>query len=322
MNSKNWEKKIGKDSHNIQFNIIKQIINKMGEFCWTARLETSSPFLKNKTVLIIGVDVFHDKKVFEQQKKRYRQRRSIGGFVGVLITKDGKFLSSCAINPHEARAELVGGPRKEKGETPAASLPSVIGPEEILDRPEGCEDSALSKFIQRICSENKIQPDHIIVYRDGVAGSQLDAVRDYEVQQVISAVPHPKITYLVLQKGIHTRFFIEGSQGVASPPPGTVYYGDLSLYIENYDSFFLIPTTCNLSTVKPVHYILVRNDGLPIQELQQLTYCLCHLYPNWTNSIKLPFPTQAAHKLAYLVGDLKIDKPVLHAQLNRSLFYL
>jgi len=139
--------------------------------------------------------------------------------VGLLITKDGKFLTSCAINPHEARVELVGGPRRERGETPAASLPSTLGPEEILDRPEGCEDNALSKFIQRITSEHKVEPDHIVVFRDGVAGSQLDAVRDYEVQQVLSAVPHSKITYMVIQKGIHTRFFIEGSQGVASLHP-------------------------------------------------------------------------------------------------------
>lgn len=320
--SKNWEKKIGKDSGNIQFNIVKQIINKMGEFCWTTRLESSSPWLKNKTVFIIGVDVYHDKKVFEEQKKRYRQRRSIGGFVGVVVTRNGKFVTSCTINPHEARAELVGGPRREKGVTPEASMPSELGPEEILDRPEGCENDALLKFIQRISSEHKVDPDHIIVYRDGVAGSQLDAVRDYEVKQVLSAAPKATITYLVVQKGIHTRFFIEGTQGVASPPPGTIYYGDLNLFMENYDNFFLIPTSCNLSTVKPVNYIIVRNDGLPIKELQQLTYCFCHLYPNWTNSIKLPFPTQAAHKLAYLVGDLKIDKPVLHAHLHQSLFYL
>jgi aubergine-like protein len=321
-NSKNWEKKIGKDSGNIQFNIIKQIINKMGEFCWTTRIETSAPWLKNKSVIIIGVDVYHDKKVFEEQKKRYRQRRSIGGFVGVVITKDGKFHTSCAINPHEARAEIMGEHRKPKGPSPEMDPTKEFAPEEVLDRPEGCEDNALSKFILRIVSEHKVTPDHIIIYRDGVGGSQFDAVRDYEVQQVTSALPRVSMTYLVIQKGIHTRFFIEGPQGVASPPPGTIYYGDLSLYIENYENFFLIPTTCNLSTVKPVHYILIRNDGLPVRELQQLTYCFCHLYPNWTNSIKLPFPTQAAHKLSYLVGDLKIDKPVLHAHLHRSLFYL
>jgi len=74
--------------------------------------------------------------------------------------------------------------------------------------------------------------------------------------------------------------------------------------------------------VKPVHYIILLNDGVPIPQLQQLTYTFCHLYPNWTNSIKLPFTTQAAHKMAYLLGELKIDNPKIHAHLQRSYFYL
>jgi len=261
------------------------------------------------------------KKSLKKKKQRYRQRRSIGAFVGVFITKDGKFRTSCGINPHEARAELVGGPRKVRGPVPEGNLPTELGPDEVLDRPDGCEDNALSKFIQRIIQEHKAEPDHVIIYRDGVAGSQMDAVRDFEVSQVTSSCK-AAVTYLVLQKRIHTRFFIESSRGVASPPPGTLYYSDLKLMIENYDNFFLIPTSCNLSTVKPVHYAIIKNDGIPIRELQQLTYCFCHLYPNWTNSIKLPFPTQAAHKLAYLLGDLKIDKPVLNSNLFRTLFYL
>jgi len=266
--------------------------------------------------------VYHDKKTLEVEKQRFRQRRSIGAFVALVITKDGKFKTSCAINPHEARAELVGGPRRVRGPTPQANLPTELGAEEVLDRPEGCESDAIAKFLKRIVSEHQIEPDHVIVYRDGVAGSQLDAVRDFEVSQVTSTIPKATVTYMVVQKRIHTRFFIEGPHMVASPPPGTLYYTDLKLYIENYDNFFLIPTSCNLSTVKPVHYAIIKNDGLPVRELQQLTFCLCHLYPNWTNSIKLPFPTQAAHKLAYLLGDLKIDKPVLHNNLFRSLFYL
>jgi len=258
----------------------------------------------------------------KKKKQRFRQRRSIGALVGILITKDGKWRSTCAINPHQARAELIGAPPKERGPTPVANQPEEQAPEEQLDMPDGCEDNALGKFIERVRDELKVDPDHIIVYRDGVGSSQLDAARDYEVRQISAAAPQATLSFLVVQKGIHTRFFIEGRNGVASPPPGTIFSGDLKLLIENYENFYLIPTSCNLSTVKPVHYVIIKNDGVPIKELQQLTYCFCHLYPNWTNSIKLPFPTQAAHKLAYLLGDLKLDKPVLHQNLFKSLFYL
>jgi hypothetical protein len=36
--------------------------------------------------------------------------------------------------------------------------------------------------------------------------------------------------------------------------------------------------------------------------MSELTWALCHDYPNWTGPIKLPGPTQCAHKLAELAG--------------------
>jgi len=193
-----------------------------------------------------------------------------------------------------------------------------------LEKPTGTEENALQKFVERLCEEHKIKPDHVIVFRDGVAQSQLDAVMKYEVPQIKKALPKVSLTYCIVQKRIHTRFFVQTAQTFGNPPPGTLITSDLKLTDDlfMYDNFHLIPTTCTLSTVKPVHYIVLVNDGLPLRELQQLTYTFCHLYPNWTNSIKLPFPTQAAHKMAYLVGDLKIDKPHLNPNLYTSYFYL
>jgi hypothetical protein len=41
-------------------------------------------------------------------------------------------------------------------------------------------------------------------------------------------------------------------------------------------------------------------DGLvPLDQLQQLTYVLSHMYPNWVSPIKVPFVIQCAHKVSF-----------------------
>jgi len=293
----------------------------LGELCWWTRIEKAAPCLAGKCVIVVGIDVYHDKKTFDRGKERYRQRRSIGAFVATVIDQKGDFRTSCGINVHDAREELIGAPRKERGPMQEGQKPSQPAPEEELEGPNGTEENALEKFIVRTCEEHKVTPEYIVIYRDGVAQSQLKAVKDYEVRQVKSASPKSTVVFCVVQKRIHSRFFVQTNQTNGNPPPGTLFV-DLKISADCVDNFHLIPTTCTLSTVKPVHYIVVQNDGIPIRELQQFTYTFCHLYPNWTNSIKLPFPTQAAHKMAYLLGDLKIEKPELHKNLFKSYFYL
>uniref|UniRef100_A0A6B2KY93 Piwi domain-containing protein n=1 Tax=Arcella intermedia TaxID=1963864 RepID=A0A6B2KY93_9EUKA len=325
--SKSFEKKTGKDAKNIQFNISRQLINKTGELCWWSVISNAAPYVKGKTVLVIGIDVYHGKKIFDKGAERYRQKRSIGAFVAALIqpSNQGKFKTSCGINLHEARAELIGGPQKERHGMQEAQMPQNLAPDEELEKPHATENDALAKFIARINSEHKLPkgPDVIIVFRDGVAHSQLAAAKQWEVSQVKKAAPNAKVIYSIIQKRIHTRFIIKKDDGTSgSPPPGTVISKDLQLSGEPYSNFYLIPTSCTLSTVKPVHYIVIHNDDMPLNEFQQLTYNFCHLYPNWTNSIKLPFVTQAAHKMAYLLGDLKLENPSLHQNLYTSYFYL
>jgi hypothetical protein len=75
---------------------------------WAPRINTFSQTfsLSEKTMIfyyyffiffsLLFVDVYHDKKTLEVEKQRFRQRRSIGAFVALVITKDGKFKTSCA----------------------------------------------------------------------------------------------------------------------------------------------------------------------------------------------------------------------------------
>jgi len=305
-------------------NLMKQILNKNGILCWWAEISTPAPALKGRTLMLIGIDVYHAKKRFLDKQNVYVQRRSIGAFISVIVGDGGIYKTSCHVVEVEARQELLCKADSDSDNTSQKSQESGKdrAPSTILDGPEITQKNSLNDFIVRSCTEHNVRPDQIIVYRDGVGDSQLEGVRVSEVEQAKKAVRDAKLIFTVVQKRIHTRFLVQKPSGeVGNPGPGTVVDRDLGS--EDYPDFYLIPTKCSLSTVKPVHYIIMHNDNtLPLDQLQALTYTMCHVYPNWTDSIKLPFPTQLAHKLAFLMGESQITKPEIHRDLFKTYFYL
>jgi len=197
----------------------------------------------------------------------------------------------------------------------------------------------IGKFLKdALNSFNNKKPDIIIIYRDGVAESQLDDVSDKEIEQVIEALYELNIKkeeidliYSVIQKRIHVRFLAKGSDNkFYNPPPGLVtedgsikYEGDNA----SSKSFYLIPTLCDLSTVKPVNFIMIQKEGvrntISDRDFQNYTYFMCFLYPNWTDSIKTPFVTMMAHKSSYTLGEsLPPQQSIIHDFLKRKLFFL
>lgn len=74
-------------------------------------------------------------------------------------------------------------------------------------------------------------------------------------------------------------------------------------------------------TVAPTSYNVIYDTmGLPPDRMQMLTYKLCHMYYNWSGTVRVPAPCQYAHKLAFLTAQN------LHRTANRALenilFYL
>jgi aubergine-like protein len=56
--------------------------------------------------------------------------------------------------------------------------------------------------------------------------------------------------------------------------------------------------------VKPTRYVVTHDSlGAPKEQLELLTYKLCHSYFNVAGGINVPAPLQYARKLATLVGD-------------------
>ena len=97
--------------------------------------------------------------------------------------------------------------------------------------------------------------------------------------------------------------FVEGRNGqVENPPPGSIIDSHL---VENQSEnkcfdFFLVPQQTTQGCVTPTHFFVSLNESLDIskQDVENLTYCLCYMYSNWSGSIKVPAPCQYAHKIA------------------------
>ena len=57
-----------------------------------------------------------------------------------------------------------------------------------------------------------------------------------------------------------------------------------------------------LVAVKEHYNVLHFSTTLKPDHLQKIAYKLCHIYYNWTGTIRVPAVCQYAHKLAFLVG--------------------
>lgn len=126
---------------------------------------------------------------------------------------------------------------------------------------------------------------------------------------------------------------VEATGEVGNPPQGTLVDKDIGIH--GYNDFYLVSSKSIYTTVKPVHYIIIHDDQkIPIPQLQSLTFAMCHCYPNWpgpfpylvidlyVDAIRVPFPTQLAHKLAHQLGESNVDEPEINPELQSTYFYL
>ena len=124
---------------------------------------------------------------------------------------------------------------------------------------------------------------------------------------------------IIVKKRIHQRFFIRNGHTYNNPKPGTIV--DTGVTKNEWFDFFLVSQSVRQGTVSPTHYNVIYDTiGVGADQLQKLTYKLCHLYYNWAGTIRVPAPCQYAHKLAYLVGqNIKKDP---NPSLTNRLFFL
>ncbi|XP_053679147.1 protein argonaute-2 [Anopheles nili] len=155
---------------------------------------------------------------------------------------------------------------------------------------------------------NKVLPERVMYYRDGVSDGQFAEILTIELQALRAAIARvkpnykPAVTFIVVQKRHHTRFFptqscpTEGRNN--NVPPGTIV--DREITTPDRYEFYLVSHAAVQGVAKPTKYVVLFDDSnCNPDQLQALTYNLCHMFARCNRSVSYPAPTYYAHLAAY-----------------------
>ncbi|KAI6190975.1 Protein argonaute-2 [Aphelenchoides bicaudatus] len=163
----------------------------------------------------------------------------------------------------------------------------------------------------------RFKPTRIILYRDGVSEGQFLNVLQHELRAMREACMtlergyQPGITFIAVQKRHHTRLFaVDKKDQVGKAfniPPGTTV--DTGITHPTEFDFYLCSHAGIQGTSRPSHYSVLWDDnGLSADELQQLTYQMCHTYVRCTRSVSIPAPAYYAHLVAFRARYHLVDR--------------
>lgn len=159
-------------------------------------------------------------------------------------------------------------------------------------------------------------PDHIIVFRDGISEGDFDNMRQSEVKEIKQACAKfgtknkkkytPKITFIVVMKRHHTRFFPTDARDAFADrkflniPAGTcVDNGITHPKALNFKDFYLASHAAIQGVTKPAKYCTIYDDAnLSYDDIEEFAYYLCHMYSRCARSVSYPAPTYYAHLAA------------------------
>ncbi|ERN10147.1 hypothetical protein AMTRI_Chr13g91340 [Amborella trichopoda] len=142
------------------------------------------------------------------------------------------------------------------------------------------------------------EPAHILFFRDGVSEGQFSQVVRDELTAInkgcksLGANYEPRITFVVVQKRHHTKFFPQTygddktSDKKGNLLPGTVVDRDICHPAEN--DFYLCSHGGLKGTSRPAHYHVLHDDNkLTADQLQSLIYNMCYTYVRCNRSVSI-----------------------------------
>nr|XP_023668881.1 protein argonaute-1 [Paramormyrops kingsleyae] len=186
-------------------------------------------------------------------------------------------------------------------------------------RQEVIEDLSymVRELLIQFYKSTRFKPTRIIFYRDGVPEGQLPQILHYELLAIRDACIklekdyQPGITYIVVQKRHHTRLFCaDKSERIGKSgniPAGTTV--DTSITHPFEFDFYLCSHAGIQGTSRPSHYYVLWDDNrFTADELQILTYQLCHTYVRCTRSVSIPAPAYYARLVAFRARYHLVDK--------------
>ncbi|CAF0775064.1 unnamed protein product [Rotaria sordida] len=221
-------------------------------------------------VIFIGADVTHP-------PAGDRSKPSIAAVVGSMDAHPSRYAATVRIQMH--RHEVI------------AELSTMV-----------------RELLIQFYKSTRFKPARIILYRDGVSEGQFAHVLAHELMAVreacvrLEASYQPGITFIVVQKRHHTRLFCADKKEQCGKsgniPPGTTV--DVAITHPTEYDFYLCSHAGIQGTSRPSHYHVLWDDNhFSADELQALTYQLCHTYVRCTRSVSIPAPAYYAHLVAF-----------------------
>ncbi|XP_052202427.1 protein argonaute 2-like [Diospyros lotus] len=161
------------------------------------------------------------------------------------------------------------------------------------------------ELIQTYARINKVKPERIVIFRDGVSEGQFDMVLNEELRDLKKAIYaedyHPTITVIVARKRHQTRLFPETPRDggpTGNVPPGTVVDRTITHPFE-FD-FYLCSHYGSLGTSKPTHYYVLWDEhNFTSDQLQKLIFDMCFTFARCTKPVSLVPPVYYADLVAY-----------------------
>ncbi|CAH0016445.1 unnamed protein product [Clonostachys rhizophaga] len=180
-------------------------------------------------------------------------------------------------------------------------------------RQEMLDDTLVEAFQSRLelwRKHNKVLPERIIIFRDGVSEGQFQQVLEQELPKMRSACQKlykknqdPKITIIVSVKRHHTRFYPaqpeNTDQFTGNIKPGTVV--DRGVTQTRFWDFYLTAHSALKGTARPAHYTVLLDEifrdkykDQAANNLEKLTHELCYLFGRATKAVSICPPAYYA----------------------------
>ncbi|CAF1347631.1 unnamed protein product [Adineta ricciae] len=160
----------------------------------------------------------------------------------------------------------------------------------------------VGELIREFSNHNSHLPNKLVFYRAGVDDGSFQKVLDNELRAIQRACTElyghnqlPKICFVVVKKRHNTRFFTWDKQTnqTNNVQPGTVI--DTDIVSPNGFDFYLNSHAAIQGTSRPMLYqVLYDEIGFTSDDIQQLTYYLCHTDVRCTKAVSVPAPVHYA----------------------------
>lgn len=252
-------------SDTILYGVARQILCKCGMNIWWASIPKSLPL----PAMFIGIDVFHSARTYDP-KSQTRVGRSSCAAIVIQITRSA-------------------GSSGTKLECYSQTFVKGVGEEYKLG-------PAVEETVKNAMKNINVVPKSCVVWRDGVGDTAFVPTAADEVGHLRKALnptvvgqqgdgrPPVPVAYMLCQKRIATRFFMESAGRVQKAPVGTLVQGISDL---KYPTFYINGTSPPYSTPKPARFVLLARDAqLNKVSMSDLSWSLCHGYQNWPGPIK------------------------------------